>query len=405
MATTALTDILSLKNWLGTCLVGRRDTIDTLLTSMIANEHCYFIGPPGTGKSLLAGLISKALTCQTKEIQFSRRTTEDEVFGPLDIKALVPESGPSRYVRVKNPNVVYAQDAEVLIMDEPANASPAILKGFHALLQERKYHDGEQWSDAPLRICIGTSNEELPDDCFALRDRFSIKKVESYLNGVESALMRNLHLNGTLTQAWANVPTVKIDCFNEAHQEAKAIKWSKGATKCLTTILANAEAAGIKISDRTQLKCLDILRAFAYYQGASSVRKGHLIFAKRILWDELVDREGIHAIIDDCIGADARQIAEIGQLVEAWFDEGEITMINQVAERRRQGEIVEWSDRDSDIARGIEIVKQCMATGRQLVADFDDEDTQQVRDTIKANASKLVNDMDYLGLDVKGFLK
>ena len=405
MATTALTDIHNLKNWLGTCLVGRRDTIDTLLTSMIANEHVYFIGPPGTGKSLLAGLLSKALTCQTKEIQFSRRTTEDEVFGPLDIKALVPDSGPSRYVRVKNPNVVYAQDAEVLIMDEPANASPAILKGFHALLQERKYHDGEKWADAPLRICIGTSNEELPDDCFALRDRFSIKKVESYLNGVESALMRNLHLNGTLTEAWSNVPAVKVDCFNEAHEEAKAVVWSKGATKCLTTILANAEASGIVISDRTQLKCLDILRAFAYYQGATTVRKNHLIFAKRILWDELVDREGIHAIIDDAIGSDARQIDETGQVVCGWFDEAEIIEIKRVVEARRDGKAPSWHQRDECIERAIGILKECQVTGIRLRDDFDPEDTENLRNIIKHEATNLANNLAYLGLNVVELMK
>ena len=135
------------------------------------------------------------------------------------------------------------------------------------------------------------------------------------------------------------------------------------------------------------------------------MRKNHLIFAKRILWDELVDREGIHAIIDDAIGSDARQIDETGQAVCGWFDEAEIIEIKRVVEARRDGKAPSWHQRDECIERAIGILKECQVTGIRLRDDFDPEDTENLRNIIKHEATNLANNLAYLGLNVVELMK
>ena len=410
-ATSPIEQIDSLKYWLRNCLIGKNETIDTLLTAMIAGEHVYYIGPPGTGKTLMATLLSKALNQSTKEIQFSRRTSEDEVFGPLDIKALVPDEGPSRYVRVKNPNVTYAQDADVLILDEPANASPSILKGFHALLQERKYHDGEQWHVSPLRVCIGTSNEELPEECFALRDRFAVKKVEGYLTGPEAKTMRSYHLNGRLKGYWDAPPTITQGCFDAAKDMAQATPFSKNAVNAFTRILVDADAAGVTISDRTQLKAMDVLKAYAFYMGAEIVCKTHLMFAQHLLWDELTDRETIHKIVEEVAGEDARKIQEMTAIIDGWFDESAVRCIERQANNYRSGTMETWEyivsemcqneyqyNRVDAIARCINIIKEAKAVGKVLTTEVDCP--QDIIEGLRAKLQGLCNNLSSCGVNL-----
>jgi hypothetical protein len=77
-------------------LVGREREASLLLLAGLAGEHMLLVGPPGTGKSVLARQLGRALGVGTAggffERQLSRFTTPEELLGPLSLA--VRRAGP-----------------------------------------------------------------------------------------------------------------------------------------------------------------------------------------------------------------------------------------------------------------------------------------------------------------------
>ena len=178
------------------------------------------------------------------------------------------------------------------------------------------------------------------------------------------------------------------------------IEWSDAALASLTAIVVEADASGIKISDRSQIKALDILRAFALYTGKSTVRVPHLRFAKNVLWDELVDREKIGRIIDDAIEKYADKLDTSSEIINAWFSEPEIVAIKHHAHVRRDGRRETWEGRTECISRACTIFKEASDLGRDLRSSFG-ADADDICTAIKAELTDLINDCADLGVNLQ----
>src|SRR5205809_6531035 len=68
--------------------VGRDEVIDLIALAVVAGEHLFLHGPPGTAKSALTRHFARAVQGRYFEYMLTRFSEPNEIFGPIDISRL-----------------------------------------------------------------------------------------------------------------------------------------------------------------------------------------------------------------------------------------------------------------------------------------------------------------------------
>ena len=165
-------------------LVEREDTLKIALLTVLAGENLVLIGPPGTGKSLVARRIADSFSRHGSidkngyfEYLLTKFSTPEEIFGPLSITELKAD-------RFKRNTAGYLPAVNLAFLDEIFKASSSILNALLTILNERIYHNGSEAQKVPLQALIAASNE-LPGDqeeLSALYDRFLVRGFVDYVS-------------------------------------------------------------------------------------------------------------------------------------------------------------------------------------------------------------------------------
>lgn len=168
-------------------LYGKEEAVKLALLSAIAGKSVFFLGPPGTAKSMISRRITHAFkdfydddgkltTDNGKYFEYlmNEFSTPDEICGPVDLSAL--NEKPSRYVRLTDG---YLPDSNVAFLDEIWKSGPAILNTLLTIINEKKFHNGNEVKTVPLLSLTAASNE-LPEKnrgLEALWDRFILRLI------------------------------------------------------------------------------------------------------------------------------------------------------------------------------------------------------------------------------------
>lgn len=147
MADTAL--IKEIREKIGKVIVGRSQTVDFLLTSMLAKGHVLLEDVPGTGKTMLAKALSKSIALNFARIQF----TPDLL--PSDITGLnYFDQQKSQFTLRKGP--VFTN---ILLADEINRATPRTQSSLLESMEERQVTiDGETYPLEEPFLMIATQN-------------------------------------------------------------------------------------------------------------------------------------------------------------------------------------------------------------------------------------------------------
>ncbi len=268
-------------------LVEREDTVRAALLALLARENLLLIGPPGTGKSMIARRLAASMavpggdgeTQEYFEYLLTKFSTPDEIFGPLSISALKDD-------RFQRKTAGYLPDVRVAFLDEIFKASSSILNALLTILNERKYHNGTQAQDVPMQALIAASNE-LPADqeeLAALYDRFMVRRFVDYVG------------NDALPRLFEEPPPapapVRIDAaeLEGIRREAAAVAIPPHVVQAVQRIWQRhqqlfKEDAREGLSDRRLKKAINLLRVAAATNGRAAVDLSDVFLLKDCLWN------------------------------------------------------------------------------------------------------------------------
>ncbi|MDR1363402.1 MAG: AAA family ATPase, partial [Spirochaetaceae bacterium] len=281
----------------------KEEVMALALLSSIAGESIFLLGPPGTAKSLVARRLKYAYKDGSAfEYLMNRFSNPDEIFGPVSISKL---KNNDRYERViKN----YLPSATVSFLDEIWKAGPPIQNTLLTVLNEKKFRNGYEEIDIPLKAIISASNE-LPAKnagLEALWDRFLVRFVvggiedednfdkmisEDLLSGEDPVAGEGKITNEEYKEWGGAVKQIIIpeNVFQVIHVIRKRIAYYNQKDD-------NKEKQ-IYISDRRWRKIVRLLRTSAFLNDRSEVDLMDCFLIQHCIWSEDSEKDAVYQFV------------------------------------------------------------------------------------------------------------
>ena len=279
-------------------LYEREDAVAATLLAVMSGQSVFLYGPPGTAKSLIARRISCIFRdAGYFEYLMQKFSTPEDVFGPVSISELKND----RYVRnTEN----YLPEADIAFLDEIWKSSPAILNTLLTIINERRFKNGSQLIDVPLKAVIAASNE-IPapgSGLDALYDRFISRiKVDpvsddgSFLSVIsDNSVTGSAEISNPITsQEW----TEFISRINSVQLSESLAELILGIRSHIRELSASDDASPIYVSDRRWQKAVFLVKTAALLSGRTEAQPIDILALKDCLWSLPDDRLRIHSLV------------------------------------------------------------------------------------------------------------
>ncbi len=292
--------------------VGRDEVVDLIALAVVAGEHLFLHGPPGTAKSALIRQFAQAVRGGYFEYLLTRFSEPNELFGPIDLVRL-------REGTVATVTTGMLPEAEFVFLDELFNANSAILNNLLTVLNERVYRRGAETHRLPLLSLFSASNHLSDDEALkALFDRFLLR---CHVENLKREAMPQL-----LTAGWALEnpkpiqTTVTAADLQELARQVYAVDLS-AVTERYTELVFRVRDLGIALSDRRAVKVMKLVAASAVLCGRSKAMPSDL-WVLRYVWDREEQVGPLAALVDGVLkqvepGEDAHPLAALPERVDA----------------------------------------------------------------------------------------
>lgn len=234
--------------------VGRDEVIDLIALAVVAGEHLFLHGPPGTAKSALIRQFAVTVQGRYFEYLLTRFSEPNEVFGPIDLVRL-------REGTVATVTTGMLPEAEFVFLDELFNANSAILNNLLSVLNERVYRRGAETLRLPLLSLFSASNH-LPEDetLHALFDRFLLRCHVDHLK--RDAMPRLLTAGWEMERAQPAEASISAADLRILSQRIYDVDLSK-ITEPYAELVFKVRDLGVALSDRRAVKVLKLVAASA----------------------------------------------------------------------------------------------------------------------------------------------
>lgn len=373
----------------------RRAVIEAVIMAILAKQHAFILGPPGTGKSEMTRDIISRITDATYFEQLLSKTRPDAaVLGPYNLPLLKTQGDFKRKVNGFLPTANFA------FIDEVGKMSPTLGHDLLAVLNERILHEVNGTRSAqqlPLYSAITASNElivEESDDAAALWDRLLVRAVVDYIqeSGNFAVLLQSaVSLPTTATRTEVKFP----DLQDAIDNVVPAIDVPVGAIETVLKLRDELRSAEIVPSDRRWRQCVRLLQASAFFNGRSQVEDDDLHVLRYALWDgpeqitpvERMTLSLSNPVAEKCLGLldDAEKIAagirdRKGQSLEARAGYGTEAngklkvLVSEVAQLRQECLAAGRSTTKVD-----EVADRLAAVRRSVYVDCLDMDPSTIR--------------------------
>lgn len=287
----------------------RGPLIDGMLTALVAREMLFLLGPPGTAKSLVCEAVCKAISGNYFSWLISKFTVQEELFGPMSLKALEND----KYER-KTTNKL--PEADVAFLDEIFKGSSAILNTLLTVTNERKFYNGDGAVKVPLQVLFGASNE-IPEaqELAALYDRFALRFTVDSLQAdtsVEALFTNPVDLS--------QIPGITIAELEAEQAKAAAVTVPADIVRILIELRRAVAKEGIYVSDRKWVQSLRIVKAFAHLNGHDVVTEDDLEILENVLWNLPEQHKIVKRLIQKLSNPLGDQIVKLTDAVQEIMD-------------------------------------------------------------------------------------
>ena len=249
-------------------VVGQADSIDLMLTALLAGGHILLEGPPGTAKTLLARAFAKALQLDFSRIQFTPDLMPGDVIGSniFDFQA-------SAFQLTKGPIFT-----ELLLADEINRTPPKTQAALLEAMQERAVTiDGDTHLLSGLFTVVATQNPIEQQGTYPLPeaqlDRFLFKHLLDYPELEEEYKIVASHgasVNAQDLDSLGVAPVVDRVAIDHAAQIVSSVRLSSDIVQYIVNIVRatrTSAAFSIGASPRAGAMLAAAMRARAALEG------------------------------------------------------------------------------------------------------------------------------------------
>ncbi len=168
-----MTSVEELRAALDAVVVGQEEAKTGLLLALLAREHAYLEGPPGSGKTLLAEALASASGARVAGVRFHRDLRDSDLLGDAVLRTHRSEGAERLEIGIE-PGALLR--AEVAVLDDISRAPGEALGPLLRILAERAGPGGP----IPLETAIATGSPPGDEVCAdplepSQLDRFAIQ--------------------------------------------------------------------------------------------------------------------------------------------------------------------------------------------------------------------------------------
>lgn len=290
----------------------REDVVRGLQIALICKENILLIGPPGTGKSMVASQFCSALNGTFFQILLDKQTTKDEVVGSVAVEKLVQ----GKFEREKKGSVL---DADIAFFDEVFKCNSSTLNANLSIMNERIFTERGVAQKLRLQSVVAASNE-LPEgrELAAFDDRlplrYDVQPVEDDDNFIAILTRRGQ----------VEVPKIAVEQLAVIQQAVQVMAYDEAGQADGLEMMRNLKRAfsneGLYISTRKWQKAWDIVCANTLLSGRYEVIAEDLEILEHALWSKPEERKTVKRLIAKITNPIGEEIVKHTDAIRELYD-------------------------------------------------------------------------------------